>query len=114
MESVPSTAAQIIVTIIPIVGIVMGSAVIFFYLLWDHKQKMLLIEKGLYQKSGFDLLSFSLLAGILLTAVGSVLTAFFALIEGMSYSLLAGVIPLVIGVCFLIFFGIKKRMDRNE
>jgi len=60
------------------------------------------------------LLSFSLLAGILLTAVGSVMTAFFALIEGMSYSLLAGVIPLAIGVCFLIFFGIKKRMDRNE
>ena len=29
-------AAQVIIAIIPIVGIVMGSVVIFFYLLWHH------------------------------------------------------------------------------
>jgi hypothetical protein len=114
MASVPSAAAQVIVTVIPIVGIVMGSIVIFFYLLWNHKQKVLLIEKGLYKRSGFDLLSFSLLSGILLTAIGSVLTVFFLLLEGLSYSLLGGVIPLTIGICLLIFFGIKKRIERNE
>ena len=32
-------AAQVIVTVIPIVGIAMGSTVIFFYLLWNHRQK---------------------------------------------------------------------------
>ena len=46
MESVPSKAAQVIISVIPIVGIVMGSAVIFFYLLWNHRQAMKIIETG--------------------------------------------------------------------
>ena len=62
-----SSAAQIIISIIPIVGIVMGSLVAFFYLLWYHRRKVLLIKTGLYEKTEFDLLSFSLLAGLLLS-----------------------------------------------
>ena len=40
-----STAAEVIVTIIPIVGIVFGCLVIYFYLYWNHKQKLFMIEK---------------------------------------------------------------------
>ena len=40
-----SAAAQILIALIPIVGIVMGSAVVFFYLLWNHRRKTLLIRQ---------------------------------------------------------------------
>jgi hypothetical protein len=106
-----SSAAQIIVAIIPIVGIVMGSMVVFFYLLWNHRRKMLLIKAGQYTKPEFDLLSFSLLTGLLLSCVGIGLTVFLAVVLGPNYGLLGGIIPLAIGVGLLLYFVIK-RCDR--
>ena len=103
-----SNAAQVIIAIIPIVGIVMGSVVIFFYLLWNHRRRTLLIKIGHYARPVFDLLSFSLLAGILLSAVGAVLTVFLAIMIRVNYGLLGGLIPLSIGAGLLIYYGIKR------
>ena len=61
-----SSAAQVIIAVIPIVGIVMGSVVVFFSLLWYHRRWILLIKAGQYKKPFFDLLTFSLLTGLLL------------------------------------------------
>jgi hypothetical protein len=108
MNGAPSFAAQVIVTIIPIVGIVMGAVVIFFYLLWTHKERMTLIEKGLYQPRKIDLYAFCLLAGLLLLAVGLVLSVLFVAIDGLGYSLLGGLIPLSLGVSFIVFYGLGK------
>jgi hypothetical protein len=103
-----SSAAQVVISVIPIVGIVMGSVVVFFYLLWQHRRRTLLIKAGIYTKSEFDLLPFSLLAGLLLTCVGISLTVFLALFRGLDYSLLGGIIPLSIGIGLLVFYGIKR------
>jgi len=104
MQTVPGPAAQIIVTIIPIVGIVMGSVVVFFYLLWNHKQKMLMIERDLVRRTPFDIDTFSLFTGLVLTGIGAALTIFFLLKEGIDYSLLGGIIPLSIGISMSLFY----------
>ena len=103
-----SGAAQVIITIIPIVGIVMGSIVIFFYLLWNHRRRVLLIKAGHYDRPAFNLLSFSLLAGLLLGTVGVTLTVFLAIVAGVNYGLLGGLIPLSIGAGLLTYYGIKR------
>ena len=103
-----SSAAQVIISIIPIVGIVMGSVVIFFYLLWNHKRRVLLIQAGQYQKPEFDLLSFSLLSCLLLASLGLALTIFLAIALGVNFGLLGGVIPLAIGTGLLAYYGIKR------
>jgi hypothetical protein len=108
MEPV-SQAARVIIAIIPIVGIVMGSAVIFFYLLWNHRRKSLLIKAGQYAPIKFDLLSFSLLTGLLLTSVGVTLTVFLIITQGGGYGLLGGIIPLSTGVGLLAFYGMKHN-----
>lgn len=108
----PSVAAQVIVAIIPIVGIVMGAVVVFFYLLWSHKEKVLLIDRGSYKPLALELDTFSLLAGLLLSGVGAVLTVLFIVKDGTSYSLLGGLIPLALGVGLLVFFGIRNRSPR--
>jgi phosphotransferase system glucose/maltose/N-acetylglucosamine-specific IIC component len=108
VEPQPSTAAQILIAIIPIVGIVMGSTVVFFYLLWNHKRKTLLIQTGHYSRPHFDLLSFSLLTGLLLTSVGTALTLFLAIALGVNFGLLGGIIPLAIGIGLLVYYGIKR------
>lgn len=120
MEQLTSAAAQVVVAVIPIVGIVMGAVVVFFYLLWSHRRQTLLIKAGNFNRPVFDLLSFSLLAGILLFTVGSALTVFMAVVtflthgllgaveSGRIYGLLGGIIPLTMGIGLLIFFRLKR------
>jgi hypothetical protein len=114
MTSVPSDAVNILISIIPIVGIFMGSVVIFFYLLWWHKQRMFLIQKDIVQKKNFDLDSFSLLTGLILLGAGGSLTLFFLLKEGLSYSVLSGIIPLSVGLSLMAFFIIRKKQRPDE
>ena len=113
MEQTTYAAAQILISIIPIVGIVMGSVVIFFYLLWNHKRRILLIKAGQFRRPEFDLLTFSLLTGLLLSAVGLALTVFLAIALGVNFGLLGGIIPLAVGIGLLAYYGIK-RSDRSS
>jgi hypothetical protein len=105
------SAAQIIISIIPIVGIVMGAVVAFFYLLWSHREKVRLIERGLYEARRIDLETFSLLAGLLLVSIGAVLSVLFIVVDGASYALLGGLIPLAAGISFLLFFSLRRNRD---
>jgi hypothetical protein len=114
MPQIYSSAAQVIIAVIPIVGIFMGSVVIFFYLLWAHRRKTLLIKAGQYSKSQFDLLAFSLLCGLLLSSVGVALTVLLAIVEGASYSLLGGIIPLSMGVGLTANYIIRRGEKHNE
>ncbi len=114
MNSVPPTAAQVIISIVPIVGIVMGCTVIFFYLMWSYKHKMLLIEKNLVKKTEFDIDSFSLFSGLILLSIGGSLVTFFLIKEGVSYGVLSGLIPLSIGISLIIFFTIRRRLIKND
>jgi len=104
-----SGTAQVIISIIPIVGIVMGSVVVFFYLLWNHRRRTLLIQAGHYARPEFNLQSFSLLSGLLLASVGVVVTVLLIIMEGASYGLLGGIIPLAMGIGLLAYYLIKRR-----
>ncbi|GMO16945.1 MAG: hypothetical protein LBG79_00995 [Spirochaetaceae bacterium] len=105
-----TAAAQVIVAIIPIVGIVMGSVVVFFYLLWGHKRKSMLIQSGQYQRPAIDLELFSLFTGLLLSGVGLCLTLFLMVATDITMELLGGVIPLSLGISLLLFFVIKRKL----
>lgn len=73
---------------------------------------MLLIQTGHYMRLEFDLRSFCLLAGLLLTSVGLALTIFLAIALGANFGLLGGVIPLALGVGLLLYYTIT-RLDRK-
>ena len=112
-EQITSSAAQVIVSIIPIVGIVMGATVVFFYLLWNHRRRTLLIKAGHFERPDFDLLTFSLLAGLLLGITGLSLTVFLAIAVGNNFGLLGGIIPLSVGIGLLIYYVIKRNDRRS-
>ena len=106
-EKVVSSAAQVIIAIIPIVGIVIGGIVIFFSLLWHHLEVRKQILAGTYRRERFNLKAYSLLIGLLLTGIGAILTVFFALMSGFSPAILGGLIPLAIGICLMLFYKIN-------
>ena len=99
-----SIAAQVIISIVPIVGITFGAVILFFYILWRHHEIKLQIKTGTFVPSKFNFAAFSLLTGLLLTGIGLTLTAVFAIIDGFSYAILGGLLPMVVGICLLIFF----------
>ncbi len=104
-----SVASQVMVAVIPIVGIVMGCVVVFFYVLWSHREKMMMIERNVYNPVPFDVDAFSLLVGILLTAVGIVLSGVFFAVSRLGFALLGGLIPLSIGIGFLAFYRVRLK-----
>ncbi len=103
-----AAAAQILIAIVPIVGIVMGGVVIFFYLLWRHRQILRLITIGEYKRPVFDLYLFSILTGFLLTGTGLALSFLFMFIEGLSYVLLGGLIPFALGISLVAFYFVTR------
>ncbi len=114
MQNIPSQAAQVLITVIPIVGITLGSVVVFFFLLWRHKQIVMMIEKGMRPERSFDLRTFSLIAGLVTFAVGLVLSVFFLAAPATSpYSLLGGLIPFAIGLSLLAFYILNQNEPRR-
>jgi hypothetical protein len=109
----PSTAAQIIVTVIPIVGILTGGTLVFFFLYWNHMQKMLMIERGQYQRREFDLNLFILFSGLVLASIGICLMVFFLILEGFTYPVLSGLIPFSLGASLLIFYVVRLNLYEN-
>lgn len=107
-------AAQIILSVVPIVGIVMGTVVIFFYLLWRHREIVRQIERGIYKKAVFDLYVFCLLTGFLLTGTGLSLTILFISVQGITYSLLGGLIPLSLGLSLLAFYFVTRPAKNDH
>lgn len=104
MEQITSPAAQVIISLIPIVGIFIGGTVIFFALLWLHHENKQKIKSGEKAHSTFNYRAAALLCGLLLTGIGFMLTVFFTLFSGISPSLLGGLIPFTIGICLLLFY----------
>lgn len=112
-SEIASNSAQVIIALIPIIGIAIGGIILFFYLLWAHHETKLRIRMGTYNKSEFSLSTFSLLGGILLVGIGTILTILFALIDGLSYLLLGGLIPLVIGIGLLVFYKVNPDFKQK-
>jgi hypothetical protein len=113
-SAMTSPAAQVIIATIPIVGIVIGGVVVFFSLLWHHRETSLQIKNGTYQREQFNLKIFTLLFGLLLTGIGITLSVFFALLKGNSPALLGGLIPLVIGICLIAFYKLNPDFSSKD
>ena len=99
-------AAQVLAPLIPLVGISFAAIVIFFGLLWKHREIKMRISKNQYNPQVFNWKIFSLFAGLCLVGVGFAISLLFFLISGFTFGLLGGLIPLVLGIMFLIFYKI--------
>lgn len=113
-QIVASEPAQVIVSIIPIVGIAIGGFILFFYMLWHHHEIKLQIKTGTFVPKKFNLKVFSLLAGFILTGVGLMLSLVFSIADGFTYSILGGLIPFITGVSFLLFYKINPDFHRKN
>lgn len=105
-----SSAADIIISLVPMLGVIFGSALLFFFLLWRYKLTKEMIRNGSYEPGFFkNLRLLSLLLGSVSISVGLPMTILFFVIEGVSYSVLGGLMPLSAGIGLLLFYGISHK-----
>ncbi|HNF23796.1 MAG TPA: hypothetical protein PKN56_18050 [Leptospiraceae bacterium] len=103
-----SNSYKIVLFLVPIFGIVFGSALLFFLLLFWHKQRMELIRTGQYKPWQLDLRVFSFFLGLLLAFVGAGLSLVFIIVLGKSLAMLGGLIPFTLGLSLLSFYKLQK------
>ncbi len=107
MNQMLSPAAQVIIAIIPIVGICFAASIIFFALLWKHRENVMRIERNTFEPLHINLKSFSLFLGLVLIGVGFALSVMF-LFKPISWGLLGGLLPFAIGIMLLVYYKISK------
>lgn len=100
-------AYKTILYMVPIVGIVFGTTLLFFLFYWWHKQRIELIRNNLYKSREFDLRAYSFFLGLLLTFTGLSISIVFIWVLGKSLALLGGLVPLAIGLGLLTYYKLK-------
>ncbi len=113
-SSTMSPAAEILVSLIPIVGIFFGAVVVFFALLWRHREIKQKIAQGNYSPTKYNFKALVLLVGIFLTIVGSILTLMFIILHGLSWAALGGLMPLSTGISLLIFYKLNPNFEYGK
>jgi len=98
---------RIVLYLVPNLGIVFGTTLLFFLFRWWHKQKMALIHSGLYRPWSFDLRAYSFLLGLLLTFIGFSITIVFVAVLGTTLALLGGLLPFAIGLGLLTYYKLS-------
>ncbi len=106
-----AAAAQVLLSLIPIVAIVIVGILSFFALQWDNRKRLLIIEKGgrPAPRSIDDKL---LLIGIVALFVGIGLTVFFSVHNGLSNSLLGGIVPMMVGLGVITSYAVIWRTKK--
>lgn len=99
---------KIILYLVPNIGIIFGTGLLFFLFQWWHKQKMALIQSGQYKTWTFDLRAYSFFLGLLLTFTGFALSFVFILVMGRSMAILGGLLPFAIGLGLLTYYKLSR------
>lgn len=99
---------RLVLYLVPNIGIIFGTTLLFFLFQWWHKQKMALIHSGQYKPWSFDIRLYSFFLGLLLTFTGFALSFVFILVLGRSMAMLGGLIPFAIGLGLLTFYKMSR------
>ncbi len=107
--------SQILISIVPILGVLMGTTLLFFFLLWRFRIHRELVRAGQYYSSFWDNLRIlSLLIGSVSTSIGLPLTLLFFAVDGITYAALGGLIPLFAGLGFIIYYIFSKHNSNAD
>jgi hypothetical protein len=109
------SASEVILSLVPLTGVVFGCVLLFFFFLWQYRLRRELIRSGQYRPMFMaNIRTLTLLIGIMGAASGLPMTILFLSIEGVSYALLGGLLPLCAGIGFLVFYALTIHSERDK
>ena len=107
-------AAEMLISFVPVLALVLGSVLFFFFLFWQYKLGKMLVQNQQYRPNWLkNIKIFSLLFGINGTLLGLPLCLILLIIEKrVSYSLLGGLVPFCLGMGMLVFYSfIRNKIE---
>jgi len=109
------TAAEVILSIVPLVAIVFGTALLFFFLFYNYKLRKERIRMQIPTVSTMAHLRFiSLLTGCVAFTAGIPLTLYFVFTDPRHPGILGGLIPLTAGLGLVAFYYLSKNATENN
>lgn len=109
-QTLPSGASQIILAVVPIVGVLFGGFLFFSLFYFYHKQKTLMIEKGIYRPVHFNWSLIFIVTGFIIGMSGMAITVVFLINGATGYELLGGGIPLAIGFSIVLSYFLSHKL----
>jgi hypothetical protein len=97
-----SKTAQILFAAVPLVALAFLGVLAFFHLFWEHRRRMMIIEKG-FSPPERDMRNRFLLIGLVCLFIGIGLILFQLLIGTIHEAALLGVVPACFGLAVLVF-----------
>ena len=107
-----SPASLVLIAALPLVAVALLAILTFFFVLWDHQNNRIIIERG-ERPVPRNVDDKILLLGIVSLFVGVGLLVFFALHNGVTNALLGGIIPAMTGLGIITHYAIVHR-DRTR
>jgi hypothetical protein len=106
-----SETAQILFAAVPLVALAFLAVLVFFHLFWEHRRRIMIIEKGVMppERSIWDRL---LLIGLVCFFVGLGLILFQAVIGTVRETALLGIVPACFGLAVLVYHRIGRRKSK--
>jgi hypothetical protein len=105
--------AQVLIAVLPLVSVIAVSLLGFFFMLWDHQKRILILQRG-GTPAPFNIDEKLLLLGIVALFTGVGLIVFSSLYSGISASLLGGIIPASVGAGIITYYVIVHRKPENQ
>jgi hypothetical protein len=106
-----SEASQIILSLVPLIGVLFGTFLFFSLFYFYHKQKMLMIEQKLYKPIRLNWSLIMVLAGFIIFLAGVAITLVFILNRDFGHELLGGLIPFAVGLAILLTYFVSNKVN---
>jgi hypothetical protein len=103
--------AQVLIAILPLASVLVLGILTFFFMLWDHQKRILIINKG-GTPSPRNIDDRLLLLGIVSLFIGVGLVVFMSIYSGFTPSLLGGMIPATAGAGILTYYFVMHRKSK--
>ncbi len=109
-----SNAAQIILAVVPIIGVLFGAALFFSLFYFYHKQKMLMIEKEIYKPLRLNWNLIFIVSGFIFMLSGVAITVVFIINGSTGYELLGGGVTLGVGVAIILSYILSSKVSGGK
>ncbi len=107
-----STSAQIIMSVVPILGVICSCVVLVVFIRWYFRFQTHLLKEGQYKGSvhvdELNAHSLLLLLGIVSSFLGLPIGILFYMVNGVSYSVLNGIIPFFSGLGMITYYILRS------
>jgi len=102
-----SLVAQILLAALPLAALVLVGVLVFFWMLWDHQRRLMIITHGGSPPPRLPP-GRLMLTGVISLFVGGALTLFFWVAQGLGHAMLVGVVPAAAGAGIVAYLRVAR------